>query len=67
MQKPGLLTDEVVISRAQFISAVEQAMDGMERDYATARLSALLSDLWNLLERKAHRLPRRQNHHATGV
>lgn len=60
MQKPSLLTDEVMTAKVAFIAAVERAIktSGMDRDYATARLSAMLSDLWNLLESRARRLPR---------
>ncbi|HXG68724.1 MAG TPA: hypothetical protein VNO70_26745 [Blastocatellia bacterium] len=59
MSQSGLLTPEVVLTRAEFIAAVERALSesGLDRDAACACLSGLLCDLWNLLEHRARQLP----------
>ena len=54
-----ILTEPVKATRSLFIIACERALQesGMNREEAAGQLSSLLSDLWNLLERKALRLP----------
>lgn len=54
-----ILTEPVRATRSLFIIACERALQesGMNREEAAGQLSSLLSDLWNLLERKALRLP----------
>jgi hypothetical protein len=56
-----MLQPEVEQAKAQFIAAVEQAIRkcGLDRDFTSARLSSMMSTLWNELERAALRQPAR--------
>ena len=53
------LQPEVEAAKAQFIAAVERAIrkSGLGRDFTSARLSSMMSTLWNQLKWAALREP----------